>query len=143
MTYLQHTRRGMAAAILISVAAFTASFLAPSLDAAEPETVIVTLHAKPGTEAELERVLARHWDTLRRLDLVHEAPHVTLRGTEGEDRTYFVEILTWRDVGIPDKAPAEVLSIWTEMRRLVEPRAGQSGLHIAEVAMLAPPADRR
>jgi len=33
----------------------------------EPETVMITLHAKAGGEAELARVIARHWDPVRRL----------------------------------------------------------------------------
>jgi hypothetical protein len=30
-----------------------------------PETVMITLHAKPGAEAELEGVLAKHWAAIR------------------------------------------------------------------------------
>ena len=75
-----------------------------------PETVMITLHAKPGGEAELERVIARHWTTARDMKLVRDTPHVTIRGTEGGDKAYFIDIFTWRDAGIPDAAPAEMIS---------------------------------
>jgi hypothetical protein len=104
--------------------------------AEQPETVMITLHAKPGAEASLARVIERHWETVRRLKMVIEDPHVTLKGTENGDRTYFVEIMTWRDPSIPDNAPAEILAIWKEMNNLVEPRNGQPGLDITEVSLI-------
>ena len=119
--------------LLICATALLAGLGTMPVHAAEPETVMVTLHAKPGAEDELARVLARHWETLRRLDLVHPSPHVTLRGVEGDNKTYFVEILTWRDESIPDHAPAEVLALWTELNGLVEQRSGQAGLHVVAV----------
>jgi hypothetical protein len=105
--------------------------------AEEPETVMVTLRAKPGSEAELERVIARHWATVRELKLVQDAPHVTLRGTETGEKTYFIEIFTWRDAGIPDAAPDEIRKIWDEMNRLVEARGGHPGLEFAAVSVVA------
>lgn len=73
--------------------------------AEEPETVMVTLHAKPGAEADLERVIAQHWSTARQLNLVRPVPHVTLRGSEDGNKTYFIDVFTWRDAHIPDAAP--------------------------------------
>jgi hypothetical protein len=105
--------------------------------AEEPETVMVTLRAKPGSEAELERVIARHWATAHELKLVQDAPHITLRGAESGDKTYFIEIFTWRDAGIPDAAPAEIRKIWDEMNRLVEARGGRPGLEFAAVSVVA------
>jgi hypothetical protein len=101
--------------------------------AEQPETVIVTLHAKPGGEAELAAVIARHWETAQRLNLVLPSPHVTVRGTEAGDRTYFVDIFTWRDAAIPDQAPAEIQKIWADMNRLVDSKAGRPGLEFSEV----------
>jgi len=37
--------------------------------AARSETVMVTLHAIPGVETELQRVIAGHWTTARQLQL--------------------------------------------------------------------------
>ena len=106
------------------------------LRAAQPETVMVTLHAKPGAEAQLADVLARHWETAKRLNLVVPDTHVTLRGAESENKAYFVEIFTWRDADIPDHAPAEIQAIWKEMNALVDTRDGRPGLHFTEVTVV-------
>jgi hypothetical protein len=107
---------------------------AVALDAEQPETVMITLHAKPGAEQTLAAVIARHYDTARRLNLVvSDAPHVTLRSVEGTGKPEFVEIFTWRDREIPDHAPKEILAIWQDMNNLVEPRMGQPGLTITEM----------
>lgn len=121
------TTRWTAAAILLCGAC--------CVSAAAPETVIVTLHAKPGAEAALARVIAKHWDTARKLKLVQNAPHVTLRGDEN-GKTYFVEIFTWRDGSVPDAAPAEIQAIWKQMNDLVEAREGKPGLDFRAVSLL-------
>jgi len=99
----------------------------------KPETVMVTFRPKPGSEAELARVIEKHWATARRLNLILPSPHVTMRGAESGNKTYFVDVFTWRDAGIPDAAPAEIRSIWDEMNRLVEARDGRPGLDFAAV----------
>jgi len=106
-----------------------------ALAAEKPETVMLRFQAKAGSEAELERVIARHWQTARELKLVRDGPHVTVRGTE-DGKTYFVDIFTWRDAAIPDAAPPAIQAIWTEMNRLVETRAGKPGISIAEVTVV-------
>jgi hypothetical protein len=116
-------------------------FLGPSpaqQPAEELETVMVTLHAKPGAEADLERVIANHWKTAREMNLVRDAPHTTIRGSEAGNKTYFVEIFTWRDARVPDAAPAEIQKIWGDMNRLVEPRGGHPGLEFVAVSVVAP-----
>jgi len=114
-----------------------AILMAAGCYAAESETVIVTLHAKAGAEAELARVIEGHWETARRLKLVQDAPHVTLRGSEDGDKTYFVEIFSWRDAGIPDAAPAEIRVIWDAMNALVEAREGKAGLDFRTVSVVS------
>lgn len=110
-----------------------------SREAEQPDTVIITLHAKDGREELLARTLARHWETARRMKLVREdLPHVTLRAVDGSNKTSFVEILTWRDGSIPDAAPAAILAIWRELNSLVEGRAGRPGLDISNVTMVDP-----
>ncbi|HXP88183.1 MAG TPA: hypothetical protein VN841_25865 [Bryobacteraceae bacterium] len=103
-----------------------------------PETVMVTLRAKPGAEAELERVIANHWKTAHDLKLVRDAPHTTIRGSEADNKTYFVDIFTWRDAHVPDTAPAEIQKIWGDMNRLVEARGGHPGLEFVPVSVVAP-----
>ena len=103
----------------------------------QPESVIVKYHARAGSESALAAVIARHWETARRLNLVHNTPHLTIRGAEDGDRTYLAEIFTWRDAGIPDAAPAEIQAIWAEMNKLVESRGGRPGIELAEVSIIA------
>ena len=101
--------------------------------AADPGTVIVTLHARKGADERLAQVLVNHWETARRLNLVLDTPHVTLKGTETSGDRYFLEIFSWRDASIPDNAPAAIQAIWGEMNTLVESRGGKRGIEIAEV----------
>jgi hypothetical protein len=105
------------------------------LRAETPETVMITLHAKTGAEAELAQVIARHWETARRLNMVRDTPHLTLRSAEG-GQTDFVEIMTWRDASIPDSAPPEIQKIWAEMNRLVEQRGSAPGLSIEQMSVI-------
>ena len=125
------------AIVLFSAPAFRGPLAAQPPRPETPETVMVTLHAKPGGEADLARVIARHWDTARRLNLVLDTPPVTLRGAEDGGKTYFVHVFTWRDAGIPDAAPAAIQAIWTEMNQLVESRGGRPGLYFTEVSIVA------
>ena len=126
-------RRAMAM-VLFCVAGIC-SAAAESQETAKPETVMLRFQAKAGSEEELARVIARHWQTARELKLVQDAPHVTVRGTE-DGKTYFVDIFTWRDAAIPDAAPQAIQAIWAEMNRLVETRAGKPGIGIAEVTLV-------
>jgi hypothetical protein len=103
----------------------------------KPETVLITYHAKAGAEGELGKVIAKHWKTAREANLVIDKAHVVVSGTEA-GAPYFVEILTWRDAGIPDAAPAPIQAIWTEMRGLVESRGGKPGIQIALVSLSTP-----
>ena len=117
-------------ALLVGLAA-VATTAAP----ADPETVMVTLRAKAGAEAELAKVIADHWTTARRLDLVRPDPHVTLKGQDASG-TYFIDIFTWRDASIPDNAPADIKKIWDDMTRLTEARGGHPALAFAEMTVV-------
>src|SRR5438874_303803 len=125
----QYVRAGMTALLLCAA-------VRPAR-AETPETVMITLHAKAGAEAELAQVITRHWETVQRLNCAADAPHVTLRGNEEGTKTFFVEIFTWRDASIPDAAPREIQAIWADMNRLVEQRNGKPGLTISEVSLVA------
>jgi len=117
-------------ALLVGLAA-VATTAAP----ADPETVMVTLRAKAGAEAELAKVIADHWTTARRLDLVRPDPHVTLKGQDASG-TYYIDIFTWRDASIPDNAPADIKRIWDDMNRLTEARGGHPALAFAEMTVV-------
>lgn len=101
-----------------------------------PETVMVTFRAKAGAETELAAVIARHWTTGSALGLFESSPHLTLRGSDPDRKTYFVEVFTWRDAAIPDHAPPAIQAIWGDMNRLTETRGGKPGLEFAEVSVV-------
>jgi hypothetical protein len=106
------------------------------------ETVVITLHAKAGAGPELEKVVAKHWEAVRRLNMVLAAPHLTMRGETQDHEVFIIEVLTWRDSSVPDHAPPEIQAIWAEMGRLVESRTQRPGLTIDEVAVIARDASR-
>ena len=56
------------------------------------------------------------------MNLVRDMPHVTARGAEGDGRTYFLDIFTWRDPNVSDTTPAEI-------RRIACQSALVGGLH--------------
>lgn len=102
----------------------------------QPEPVMVILHAKAGEEKELEQVIAQHWASAVRLNLVFPAPHLTLREPEEGNKTSFVEIFTWREARAPDAAPEEITKLWDQMNRLVEARNGKPGLLFVPVSIV-------
>ena len=99
----------------------------------DPETMMITLRPKAGAEAELKTVIAAHWDTARRLNLVRPEPHVTLELKDDARAIYYVDVFTWRDRDIPDNAPEAIQKIWNDMQRLTAPRDTRPGLDIREV----------
>ena len=122
---------------LAALAAVTIGVLAAQQPAPKPETVVITLHAKAGAEAELARVIEKHWTVAREMKLVDDSPHLTLRRVEEGDKVCFTEILTWRDADIPDHAPLAIQAIWAQMNQLVESRGGDPGLAIATAAVVS------
>jgi hypothetical protein len=117
--------RVLALAVLVSASA--------AFRGDDPETVMATFRPKAGAEAELKAVIAAHWDTTRRLNLVLPEPHVTLELKDETRAPYYVDVFTLRDRDIPDDAPEEIQKIWNDMNRLTAPRAGRPGLEIREV----------
>jgi hypothetical protein len=132
---------GLALAIVTIGAGMTVvhgSTVAPRIAGDDPETVVVTFRPKAGAEEELARVIANHWATARRLELVRPEPHVTFRARDGVGKPYYVDIFTWRDADIPDNAPPAIQAIWADMNRLTESRDGRPGLDITPARLLAP-----
>ena len=106
------------------------------LRAETPETVMVTLRAKTGAEAEVATILARHWTIARTLNLLDDTTHFTMKTRDADGRVTFVDVFTWRDASIPDAASPEILAVWKEMTRLAEVRDGRPGLEIVEVNLI-------
>ena len=64
------------------------------------------------------------------------AARVEARGTEEDNKTYFIEVFTWRDASIPDFAPPAIQKIWAQMNALVESRGGHAGLRFEEMSVV-------
>jgi len=122
---------------LAVLAAATMGVLAAQHPAPKPETVVITFHAKAGAEAELARVIEKHWTVAREMKLVNDSPHLTLRRIEEGNKVCFTDIFTWRDAATPDSAPPAIQAIWAQMNQLVESRGGDPGLAIASVAIVS------
>ena len=105
----------------------------------DTETVVTTFHVKEGKEDEFAKVLEQAWATYQRLGMVLPKFNLVLRGVEGVNKTYFMEIFTWKDHDAPDHAPAEVQTIWARMESLCERRDGHRGIEFTEVQIIAPP----
>ncbi len=121
---------------LTSILSFAALAGSETTRRLQPETVMVTFHPKSGADTELARVIASHWKAANELKLVNLTPHLTLRGTDESNKTYFVEIFTWRDSAIPDNAPPAIQKIWAKMNALVENQPGRPGLTFTEMSVL-------
>jgi hypothetical protein len=132
-----HLRQTVLATVTLIGLAVNIPRSAASPENSAPETVMVTYHAKQGSEAALANAISRQWATALKLKLVQETPHTVVRGNE-EGKTYFVEIFTWRDASIPDKAPAAIQNIWSEMNQSVESRGGRPGIDFVVVSVVAP-----
>ena len=124
---------------VIAIVGLAVSIPRPAIaqSSAMPETVMVTYHAKAGSEAALANAIAKQWAAANRLKLVLETPHTLVRGEE-QSKTYFVEIFTWRDANTPDAPPAAIQNIWAEMSQLVESRGARQGIEFAAVSVVAP-----
>ena len=103
---------------------------------ADPETVLITYHVKPGKEAELQAVLSRAWEIYRREHLVFAEPHIVLRETEDGNKRRVIEVFTWVSHAAPDHAPESVKTIWQQEQSLCEARSGRTAIEGGEVELL-------
>jgi len=98
-------------------------------DESKPLINICRYKVKPGKEAEMEALLARHWPALHRAGLVTDEkarvyrglPSVSPSGEHGAERIY-VEIMVWRDpsaIGLAHQTPA-VMAVWEPMGAICE-----------------------
>ena len=105
---------------------------------ADPETVLITYHVRPGKQAEFQAVLSRAWEIYRRERLVFAEPHIIVRDTEDGDKARFVEVFTWVSHAAPDHAPQSVKTIWKQEQLLCEGRGGRHGIEGGEVELVIP-----
>jgi hypothetical protein len=84
---------------------------------------------KPGKEAEMERLLTRHWPALHAAGLVTDErarvyrglPSTNPGGRGGADRVY-IEFMVWRNHDAPRLAhqQPEVMDVWEPMGAICE-----------------------
>jgi hypothetical protein len=99
------------------------------------ETVICLYRVKAGNEAKFQRLLERHWPTLRALRLVTARKPRHFRGAEDGGGPLFVEIFDWVDgeaAGLAHTHP-EIAAIWEPMDGLCEARAGKPNMEFPHV----------
>jgi hypothetical protein len=100
-----------------------------------PETVMVTYQVIPGREAALKAVIARHWETARKLHLIKSPLHLIVQRNDSKN-PYIVEVFTWRDGSAPDQAPQAIQELWMQMHELVEAREGRAGIDFVHVDLV-------
>jgi hypothetical protein len=114
-----------------------------SSNAKTPVVAMCTYRIKSGREEEFVGLLRRHWPTLRDMGLVENAPSLVFRGTDDLGKTYFVEILTWMDSEMPNRAhelPA-VMAVWEPMGMCCEARLGRPAMEFPTVQVVSLHAD--
>ena len=89
-----------------------------------PVTVICRYLVKPGHEAEMEALLAKHWPALHGVGLTTDEPPRIYKGLpspkpggeHGAERVY-VEVFAWKDAAAPQTAHQlpEVMAVWEPM----------------------------
>jgi hypothetical protein len=104
-----------------------------------PETVLCLFRVVPGSEEEFTGLLARHWPTLRSLDLVTDQRPQHYRGAERDGRPLFVEIFQWKNAEASERAHQhpDVMAIWEPMGGLVEQRDGKPAMEFPHVQPLS------
>jgi hypothetical protein len=95
----------------------------------QPLINICRYKVKPGKQAEMEKLLARHWPALHSVGLVTDEPARVYRGLpsgkpDGEHgaENVYVEIMTWKDRNSPQLAhqTPEVMAVWEPMGAICE-----------------------
>lgn len=101
-----------------------------------PPVAVCTYRIKAGREDDFVKLLTRHWPTLREAELVEDKPSQVFRGTDESGGTFFIEILTWKDGEMPNRAhelPA-VMAVWEPMGMCCETRLGRPAMEFPQVA---------
>jgi hypothetical protein len=101
-------------------------------------TSLCIYRVKRGSEGAFEKLLAKHWPTLRRAGLGADEPSTCYRGAEGENQPIFVELLHWKDEHGAERAHElpEVMAVWEPMGKLCEARGGRPAMEFPLVEPL-------
>jgi len=80
---------------------------------------------KPGKEAEMEALLAKHWPALREAGLVDDTPPVIYKGEPAKDHgaeRMYIEIFAWKEENgaqLAHQMPG-VMAVWEPMGAICE-----------------------
>jgi hypothetical protein len=89
-------------------------------------------------ESEFRSLLAQHWPTLRKLDLVTDEPSQIYRIVDGEGRPLILEIFHWKSddaVRMAHEHP-DVQAVWEPMMPLCEGRNGMPSMQFPQAERL-------
>lgn len=100
------------------------------MEATVPATVLVTFRPEEGHTDALAALVVRAGVALERLGLLTPDPHLTFRTADPGGKPVLIEILTWKDPAVSGNPPEEVRTLWSEMQKLVEARAGRPGIEV-------------
>jgi len=104
----------------------------------DTQAVIVRYQVREGSEAEFEKICAEARQTCLRLGVIREAPHVVLRGKDESGKTYFLEIVPWKDRAVTGNPPPEVGKLWGLLEAVCEARPGHRGIEFPDLQVLEP-----
>lgn len=101
----------------------------------EAPSVVCIYRVKRGSEDKFQRLLERHWPTLREVGLASEQPPQHYRGAEQDGEPIFIEIFSWKDESAAQRAHErpEVMAIWGPMGELTESRGGRPAMEFPHV----------
>ena len=90
-------------------------------------TALCTYRVRAGAETQFIALLEKHWPALHGAGLVTDVPSMIWRGEDEDGKTFFFEILEWKNLEAPEiahKTPA-VMAVWEPMGGLCEARNGR------------------
>lgn len=99
---------------------------------------VVIYHVKRGSEAELESILTRTWDTYLKEGMVFHQPHVLVRAHEDNEHDRFIEVFMWRGYFATEYPSERVKALLEQMQSLCEPRGGHLAIEFRDAQMFAP-----
>lgn len=102
------------------------------------DPTVVIYHVKRGSEAELQSLLARAWDTYLREGMVFPKPHILVRTHEDSEHERFIEIFMWRGYYATEYPSEGVKALLERMQSFCEPRGGHLAIEFRDAQMFAP-----
>lgn len=118
---------------------FLSACAAPRTVENTPAPQMVVYHVKPGSEQQLEDVLAETWSAYSEERRVHSSPHVLVRVREDETHDCFVEIFTLVGFHAVEHPSESIRRLWDQAHALCESRDGQHAVQYRGVTKMIVP----